>query len=341
MPAVKDVGDPGAGEPHARFDGRELETERLVRVTEVGQPDGKPRASRLLDLPPKPRRRASSRPYTGFGQDGGSATSRSRVWPRICGCESGNRPAKSVPCRGSPAMRIDDGMGGREPRWSGVDPVQVSGGWWWCHRGVESPVRAGISSCVPGPVVRLGWRWRPRGAKRGPVRDHVVGRGPAVAAWGFPMRRQLLHSFRCCWVFGVVAAVAVSMTAGPAASAGTVPIHPASAVAAVAAAPSVAGAVMSVTPARVADSRVNQQITGAVPAMGTATVQVTGQGGVPAGNVAAVVLNVTVVSPQTAGYITVWPFGIEKTNTSNLNFQAGQNIPNTVIVPVGTGGKIQ
>ena len=31
-------------EPHARFDGRELETERLVRVTEVGQPDGKPRA---------------------------------------------------------------------------------------------------------------------------------------------------------------------------------------------------------------------------------------------------------------------------------------------------------
>jgi hypothetical protein len=37
----------------------------------------------------------------------------------------------------------------------------------------------------------------------------------------------------------------------------------------------------------------------------------------------------------------VWPFGIGKTNTSNLNFQAGQNIPNTVIVPVGTGGKIQ
>jgi hypothetical protein len=28
--------EPGAGEPHARFDGRELETERLVRVTEDG-----------------------------------------------------------------------------------------------------------------------------------------------------------------------------------------------------------------------------------------------------------------------------------------------------------------
>ena len=66
MPAVNDVGEPGAREPHARFDGRELETERLVRVTEVGQPDGKPRASRLLDLPPKPRHRASSRPYTTY-----------------------------------------------------------------------------------------------------------------------------------------------------------------------------------------------------------------------------------------------------------------------------------
>ena len=28
MPAVNDVGKPCAGEPHARFDGRELETER-------------------------------------------------------------------------------------------------------------------------------------------------------------------------------------------------------------------------------------------------------------------------------------------------------------------------
>jgi len=156
------------------------------------------------------------------------------------------------------------------------------------------------------------------------------------------MRRQLLHSFRSFRVFGVVAAVAVSMTAGPAA-ADVLPIPPAATVAAVAGTPSAAGAVVvvSLTPARIADSRVNQQITGAVPALGTATVQVTGQGGVPAANVAAVVLNVTVVSPQSAGYITVWPFGIDKTNTSNLNFHAGQNIPNTVIVPVGTGGKIQ
>jgi hypothetical protein len=70
-------------------------------------------------------------------------------------------------------------------------------------------------------------------------------------------------------------------------------------------------------------------------------VQVTGQDGVPASGVAAVVLNVTVVSPQAAGYLTVWPSWITRTDTSNLNLQAGQNIPNTVIVPVGQDGKIQ
>ena len=75
MPAVNDVGEPGAREPHARFDGRELETERLVRVTEVGQPDGKPRASRLLDLQPRPRHRASFRPYTTANGAGIAAVS--------------------------------------------------------------------------------------------------------------------------------------------------------------------------------------------------------------------------------------------------------------------------
>ena len=33
--------------------------------------------------------------------------------------------------------------------------------------------------------------------------------------------------------------------------------------------------------------------------------------------------------------------GIPRTGTSNLNFRAGQTIPNTVVVPVGMDGKIQ
>jgi len=37
----------------------------------------------------------------------------------------------------------------------------------------------------------------------------------------------------------------------------------------------------------------------------------------------------------------VWPSGTSRQVTSNLNFQAGQNIPNLVVVPVGADGKIQ
>ena len=78
-----------------------------------------------------------------------------------------------------------------------------------------------------------------------------------------------------------------------------------------------------------------------MPSTGSISVQVTGQGGVPATGVSAVALNVTVAAPTAAGYITVWPSGTPQQQTSNLNFQAGQNIPNLVIVPVGADGKIQ
>jgi hypothetical protein len=42
MPPVKNVGKPCAGEPHARFDGRELETERTGHGHEEERPSGKP-----------------------------------------------------------------------------------------------------------------------------------------------------------------------------------------------------------------------------------------------------------------------------------------------------------
>ncbi|HEY4993781.1 MAG TPA: hypothetical protein VII33_17040, partial [Nakamurella sp.] len=85
----------------------------------------------------------------------------------------------------------------------------------------------------------------------------------------------------------------------------------------------------------------NLGVTGPVPASGTVSLQVTGQGGVPATGVSAVVVNVTAVNPTTAGFITVWPSLTTRQQTSNLNFQAGQNIPNLVVVPVGADGKIQ
>jgi hypothetical protein len=73
----------------------------------------------------------------------------------------------------------------------------------------------------------------------------------------------------------------------------------------VAGAPAAAGAVVSVTPARIADSRSGVQIPAAVPSFSTAPVQVTGQGGIPGSGVAAVLVNVTVVWPWFAGYLIV------------------------------------
>jgi len=101
------------------------------------------------------------------------------------------------------------------------------------------------------------------------------------------------------------------------------------------------GGVVPVSPSRIMDTRTNLGVTGPVPAMGTVSLQVTGQGGVPVSGVSAVVVNVTAVNPTSAGYITVWPSGTAQQQTSNLNFQAGQNIPNLVVVPVGADGKIQ
>ncbi|MFD5323893.1 N-acetylmuramoyl-L-alanine amidase [Streptomyces sp. NPDC127092] len=68
--------------------------------------------------------------------------------------------------------------------------------------------------------------------------------------------------------------------------------------------------------------------------------QVTGAQGVPATGVTAVVLNVTATAPTAASFVSVYPAGTTRTSASNLNFVAGQTIPNLVIVPVGADGKV-
>lgn len=99
-------------------------------------------------------------------------------------------------------------------------------------------------------------------------------------------------------------------------------------------------ALTGVTPARVLDSRDG---TGgySTPWGGGVSrdVTVAGTGPVPA-NATAVVLNVTAVGPTAASHLTVWPAGTLMPVASNLNFPAGRTIPNLVVVPVGTGGKI-
>jgi hypothetical protein len=71
------------------------------------------------------------------------------------------------------------------------------------------------------------------------------------------------------------------------------------------------------------------------------TVQVTGSSPYPVPvSASAVVLNVTVVNPAAAGYLTVFPTGGTAPIASNLNFTTGQVVPNLVEVGLGTGGMI-
>jgi hypothetical protein len=111
------------------------------------------------------------------------------------------------------------------------------------------------------------------------------------------------------------------------------------------AAPPLPGSVYFPTsPARILDSRDGTGVPGGnVGQLGsghTLDLQVTGAGGVPA-NATAVVLNVTAAdSPGPDSYLTVYPTGTSKPLASNLNFVAGQTIPNLVIARIGAGGKV-
>ena len=68
-------------------------------------------------------------------------------------------------------------------------------------------------------------------------------------------------------------------------------------------------------------------------------VKMTGRNGVPASGVGAVSLNVTVTSPDGGGFVTVYPCG-GRPDASNLNFVAGQTVPNAVIAPVSAEGEV-
>lgn len=97
----------------------------------------------------------------------------------------------------------------------------------------------------------------------------------------------------------------------------------------------------SLTPARILDTR---GTTGGLPGKvqaGTAiSVQATGVGGVPSSGVSAVVVNATATDATAASYLTVYPAGQSTPTASNLNFLAGQTVPNLVVAKVGKAGKV-
>ena len=67
--------------------------------------------------------------------------------------------------------------------------------------------------------------------------------------------------------------------------------------------------------------------------------QVAGRGGV-AIDATALVLNVTVVEPAAAGFVTVYPCGSAIPNTSSVNFAAGATVANAVAAKAGVGGRV-
>lgn len=100
-------------------------------------------------------------------------------------------------------------------------------------------------------------------------------------------------------------------------------------------------------PARMLDTRTGGRTTdgqhqevGRISAGGTYELPVTGRLAPAIPSNVTVVMNVTAVAPDGQGYITVYPCGLAQPNASNLNFVAGDVIPNSVIVKVGGGGSV-
>jgi hypothetical protein len=103
------------------------------------------------------------------------------------------------------------------------------------------------------------------------------------------------------------------------------------------------GSMAPIGPTRILDTRNG---TGGVagPVAGGATITVdpqTSTAMADVGTYVAVIVNVTATQPATAGFLTVFPSDVGAPTASNLNFAAGQTVPNLVKVKVGADGKIK
>lgn len=110
----------------------------------------------------------------------------------------------------------------------------------------------------------------------------------------------------------------------------------------------IANGIVAVDPARLVDTRpgydtVDHLASGGGPVTPSTPldVTVTGRGGVPTSGVTAVVLNVVAISPPAGGYLTAYPNGVARPVASNVNFVPGRSAANSVIVKVGTGGRVR
>lgn len=89
------------------------------------------------------------------------------------------------------------------------------------------------------------------------------------------------------------------------------------------------------TPRRVVDTRASTPLA----ALSEFPMAMVGRSGVTTG-AAAVAINVTIARPSAAGYVTVWPCGLQRPDTSTVNFEQGQTVANAMITPLGAGGRL-
>jgi len=103
----------------------------------------------------------------------------------------------------------------------------------------------------------------------------------------------------------------------------------------------------AVTPSRVLDTRDGTGICTPSPcaqlvgAGGELSLQVAGQGGIPGAGATAVIMNGTVTQPSTASVLTVYPSDVSQPTASNLNYVAGQTVPNLIAVKLGADGRVK
>ncbi len=98
---------------------------------------------------------------------------------------------------------------------------------------------------------------------------------------------------------------------------------------------------VGISPIRVLDTRAGTGTAGATNRLGagaTIDLAIAGAAGVPASGVTSVVLNVAVTEPiGPESFLTLFPAGTARPLASNLNFVAGETVPNLVIVRVQNG----
>ena len=91
------------------------------------------------------------------------------------------------------------------------------------------------------------------------------------------------------------------------------------------------------TPYRILDTRPNP-----IGQDSSIHVQVTGtiNGGTVPADAAAVVTNATVTDTDFSSFLTVWPTGLARPTASDLNWTAGETVPNLTPVQLGIGGQV-